>query len=143
VIYGMSGQLSTELFALFRLESFIHISMTHLDNVLDLFPNLGLHIHLKLNTNPKGRKVSDQRTAKVKKRVTAIHSSYCKYCPSNRFPDDDESKMIASMPDGIKQKYVFVCAWRTNKLCRGVCESLDYDEKKHSHLLNEGIKKSE
>jgi len=70
-------------------------------------------------------------------RITVVHSTYCKYCPSNNHPQDEESKDIASMPDGIRQKYVFVCAWRTDKLCRGVCEELGYNEKKHSHLLNE------
>jgi len=73
------------------------------------------------------------------KRITVIHSTYCKYCPTKHFPADEESKMIASMPDGIKQKHVFPCGWRPNKLCRGVCDELDYDEKKHSYLLNEGV----
>ncbi len=72
---------------------------------------------------------------KLGPRPTMIHSNYCKYCPSAFGPDDDESKMIASLPEGEKQKMVFRCAWRPNKLCKGVCEELDYNEDKHAELI--------
>jgi len=77
----------------------------------------------------------DKIPKQPEERVTVIHSTYCKHCPSHYWPEDEESEMIASLPEGEKQKYVFPCAWRTEKLCRGVCEQLDYNEKKHAHLL--------
>lgn len=70
------------------------------------------------------------------KRPTKVHVSYCKYCPSKDGASDPESRMIASMPEGEKQKYVFACAWRNEKLCKGVCEELNYDEVRHGHLVN-------
>lgn len=61
------------------------------------------------------------------KRVTSVHKEYCDHCPSHpRFPLDPESEDIAKLPDGIRQQHVFVCAWRTDKLCKGVCEQLGY-----------------
>jgi len=73
------------------------------------------------------------------KRPTKVHSKYCKYCPSRDGASDPESRMIASMPNGVKQTYVFSCAWRNEKLCKGVCEELDYQEEKHGHLLDSGV----
>ncbi|MDB4330461.1 receptor activity-modifying protein [bacterium] len=70
--------------------------------------------------------------------ITEIHKGYCPRCPSNKevFPESDpEAEEIASYPDGIKQLYVFPCAWRSNKLCKGVCEELCYTEKEHADLL--------
>ena len=72
--------------------------------------------------------------------VTEVHKNYCAKCPSNRnvFPEPDpESKDIASLPDGEKQMHVFPCAWRPNKLCKGVCEELDYNEAIHGQRLKE------
>lgn len=69
---------------------------------------------------------------------TTPHKDYCQRCPSNRavYPESDpEALEIATYPDGVKQQYVFPCAWRPNKLCRGICEVLGYDEKKHAHIL--------
>lgn len=68
-------------------------------------------------------------------RPTTIHKTYCKRCPSKWHPQDPESADIASLPDGIREMYVFPCAWRTEKLCKGVCEELGYDEGKHGKLL--------
>lgn len=70
--------------------------------------------------------------------VTQVHKNYCPNCPSNRavFPDSDpEAKEIEGYPDGERQMFVFPCAWRPNKLCKGICESLDYEEEKHGPQL--------
>jgi hypothetical protein len=72
--------------------------------------------------------------------VTEVHKNYCKDCPSNRavFPiPDPEAADYEALPDGERQRYVFPCGWRPNKLCKGVCESLDYDESKHAELIKE------
>ena len=77
------------------------------------------------------------------KNITAVHKGYCPRCPSNRavFPKPDpESEDYASLPEGIKQQYVFPCAWRPSKLCKGVCEQLDYYEEIHKHLINDDRK---
>lgn len=67
--------------------------------------------------------------------ITAVHESYCSSCPSKWHKPDPESEEIAGYPDGVRQQYVFPCAWRPNKLCKGVCEELGYDENSHKNLL--------
>ena len=70
--------------------------------------------------------------------VTKVHTTYCEKCPSNKavYPESDpESKEISNYPDGVKQQYVFPCAWRNKKLCKGICEEYNYTEEEHKHLL--------
>lgn len=67
--------------------------------------------------------------------ITEVHKTYCKNCPSKWHPADPESLDIASMPDGKKQMHVFTCAWRGEKLCKGVCEDLNYTEEKWGEKL--------
>jgi len=66
---------------------------------------------------------------------TTPHKNYCKKCPSHWYPDDPESTDIKTWPEKERVIQVFVCAWRTSKLCKGVCESVGYVESKHKQLL--------
>lgn len=67
--------------------------------------------------------------------ITSVHETYCPKCPSHRYPSDPESEDIEQLPEGIRQMFVFPCAWRNEKLCKGVCEKLNYIESKHADLL--------
>lgn len=60
------------------------------------------------------------------------HSTYCRLCPS---PIDPETEDYMPLPDGERQKHVFPCALRPNRLCRQICELMDFESSKHSHLL--------
>ena len=78
----------------------------------------------------------------IEKTPTHVHETYCKNCPSF-YGSDPESEDIARLPDGIRQAYVFPCAWRSEALCKGVCENLGYIESDHKELLlknREGVK---
>jgi len=66
--------------------------------------------------------------------ITRVHKNYCKNCPSYH-GTDPEAEDIAGLPDGIRQTYVFPCAWRPEALCKGVCEKLGYKEDEHKNLL--------
>lgn len=70
-----------------------------------------------------------------------VHETYCKNCPSKWHPQDPEAAGIEALPDGERQKYVFPCAWRREKLCKGVCEVLGFDPDKHGHLLGDRYNK--
>lgn len=48
---------------------------------------------------------------------------------------DEEAADYASLPDGERQMYVFPCAWRGEKLCRGICEKMGYKEELHGEAL--------
>jgi hypothetical protein len=72
--------------------------------------------------------------------TTLIHLNYCANCPSRHgqiYGHDPESLDYMSLPDGEKQKYVFPCAWRPTKLCKGICEDLGYVENLHSDIIKD------
>ena len=71
---------------------------------------------------------------------TAPHNDYCPNCPSRMgqlYGHDPEAEMFMELPDGEKQKAVFPCAWRPEKLCKGICENQNYDETRHKYLIEE------
>lgn len=53
-----------------------------------------------------------------------IHSKPCQYCPSSQGLDP-ESQDILKLPIELRKLFVFPCAWRTEKLCRGFCENME------------------
>lgn len=62
-----------------------------------------------------------------------IHKGFCKNCPSNHNKKngtiDEESEQIKTFPkELIAKEYLFVCAWRPNKLCKGNCDDMGIDE---------------
>lgn len=67
-------------------------------------------------------------------RHKTIHKVSCEKCPSenNRRCGiiDIESDDIAKLPkDVISKEYLFVCAWRPSKLCKGNCDDMLIDQK--------------
>lgn len=53
----------------------------------------------------------------------------CPKCPSAHFPEDPESAEIIGWVKSGQQRaedWVFACAWRPQKLCRGICDKLGY-----------------
>lgn len=74
---------------------------------------------------------------------TEVHQDYCNDCPSRNYKVgsgyDITTDKFASYPDGERQRFVFPCWQRRNKLCKGICEIMGYDEKKHAHLAIEGF----
>jgi hypothetical protein len=65
-------------------------------------------------------------------RPTEIWDLPCERCPSAHYPPDSESAdykkfyEAGELPAG---ECVFPCAWRPEKLCRGVCDYLGVTEK--------------
>jgi len=62
---------------------------------------------------------------------TAVHEKPCPRCPSAHYPPDPESEEIIRWVKAGKMpasEAVFSCAWRPEKLCRGVCDNVGYSE---------------
>lgn len=81
-----------------------------------------------------------QMDAKYPNRRKEIHKGACKNCPSTR-PPDPESQDIkdhVSKEVFIKQ-YAFVCAWRPNKLCKGLCDFMEVDQQLIDKVYETGI----
>lgn len=62
-----------------------------------------------------------------------IHKGCCKHCPTHNSKKagilDPESEDIKKCPkELIAREYLFVCAWRPNKLCKGLCDDMGIDE---------------
>jgi len=59
-----------------------------------------------------------------------IHKICCKQCPSDGKGEDPMSADIkATVPkEHIAREYLFVCAWRESKLCKGYCDYNDIDQ---------------
>lgn len=80
-----------------------------------------------------GEKI-DQLNRLYPNRHKEIHLLECKHCPSKRDSDngreDEESKEIkANYPkEFIAKEFLFVCAWRESKLCKGLCDYMEIDQ---------------
>lgn len=67
-------------------------------------------------------------------RHCTIHKTCCKQCPSERNREegieDPESKDIRDSfsKEFIAHEFLFVCAWRPNKLCKGNCDYMGIDQ---------------
>lgn len=62
-------------------------------------------------------------------RHKVIHKSCCKRCPSQNGDTDPESEDIKQYPkELIAKEFLFVCAWRRNKLCKGLCDNMGIDQ---------------
>lgn len=73
------------------------------------------------------KKWLEEQDAKWPNRHIEIHKNCCNKCPANHNKKhgivDPETRDIGTAPKEIIAKnYLFVCAWRPNKLCRGICE---------------------
>lgn len=73
-------------------------------------------------------KYLDELDTKYPNRHTTIHKCCCKHCPADNNRKngvvDIESKDIKESvsKQAIAKEYLFVCAWRPNKLCKGLCD---------------------
>jgi len=70
---------------------------------------------------------------KYPNRHKEIHKVCCKKCPSenNRKAGrtDPETEDIKLYPkEIIAKEFLFVCAWRNSKLCKGLCDQFSIDE---------------
>lgn len=86
----------------------------------------------------------DQADKQFPNRHNEIHKVCCKKCPSNHNKKngnvDEESEQIKTFPkELIAKEYLFVCAWRPNKLCKAICDYYDIDEN-YLKTLNESTK---
>lgn len=57
-------------------------------------------------------------------RPTAIHAAPCKHCPSACDVHDPEAWEYKRAPRRVQLDCLFVCAWRPDKLCKGLCDFL-------------------
>lgn len=61
------------------------------------------------------------------KRPNEVWESPCKKCPSAHYPPDPESiDMLKAFKQGdiTFEEYTFPCAWRPEKLCKGVVDNI-------------------
>lgn len=65
----------------------------------------------------------------VKPRPTLVHEDACERCPSTHYPNDPEADAVKeAVSAGLvdKRHYVFPCAWRPDKICKGIADQLNY-----------------
>ena len=67
-------------------------------------------------------------------RHKVIHKVCCKQCPADRNRKegiiDPESADIAKLPkELIAKEFLYVCAWRPSKLCKGNCDTMGINQK--------------
>lgn len=71
---------------------------------------------------------------KYPNRHRVIHKECCKRCPSDYARrhgiEDGESKDLKDgmTKEQLAKEVVFVCAWRTSKLCKGICDYFEIDQ---------------
>jgi len=69
-----------------------------------------------------------------------VHIDHCPNCPSKWgeiHGHDPETLDMLGWPDRHLQ--VFPCAWRPEKLCRGICDLFGYDKEKHGEEIRKMI----
>lgn len=75
----------------------------------------------------------DELDKKFPNRHKEIHKECCPRCPSakagNDLDDAETKEMLSNPKDVIAADWLFVCAWRTNKLCKGNCDLAGIDQK--------------
>ncbi len=81
----------------------------------------------------KGMGYIDEQNRKYPNRHKEIHKGVCKHCPTHLDKlagrTDPESEEILTLPrEVILKEFAFVCAWRPNKLCKGLCDAAGIDE---------------
>lgn len=63
-------------------------------------------------------------------RNTQIHKSCCNKCPSSKGHDPMTRDIKKeNSKDKIVKEYLFVCAWRRSKLCKGICDLFEINQK--------------
>lgn len=57
-------------------------------------------------------------------RHVTIHKHPCKHCPSMRGSDPEADEIKTYPKEIIVNEFLFVCAWRQSKLCKGNCDAM-------------------
>ena len=57
-----------------------------------------------------------------------IHKDSCKNCPSAKGLDEETIEISKYPKELIAKEFLFVCAWRTNKLCKGNCDNMGINQ---------------
>lgn len=66
---------------------------------------------------------------KYPNRRKQIHKHSCKHCPSEKGSDPETEDIKAHVSkEVIAKQYVFACAWRNSKLCKGYCDYNGIDQ---------------
>lgn len=75
---------------------------------------------------------------KYPNRHRQIHKKSCKNCPSER-GDDPETRDIKEhcSKEFIAREYLFVCAWRNSKLCKGNCDYMGINQEYLDNLYKD------
>ena len=66
---------------------------------------------------------------KIAPKPKKIWKTPCKHCPSAYSPPDPEAldfEKAVKTGELSAKEVVFACAWRPQKLCRGICDKLNY-----------------
>ena len=83
----------------------------------------------KKRKNETTRDYFERLDAEHPNRHKIIHKGCCKPCPSNQNVTDPECEDIKTLPkEEIAREYLFVCAWRNSKLCKGNCDNMGIDQ---------------
>ena len=78
-----------------------------------------------------------------------IHKVCCKNCPSEQDRiagvEDPESKDIKEgySKEVIASEFLFVCAWRQSKLCKGLCDYMGIDQQFLNDLHQNDLPKND
>ena len=88
---------------------------------------------IKVNKLKTGILLFEENERKFPNRHKVIHKGCCKNCPTEKNQKggviDSESEDIKTYPkEVISNEFLFVCAWRPNKLCKGICDFYDINQ---------------
>lgn len=75
----------------------------------------------------------EEADKKYPNRHKEIHKVCCKQCPTdynkrNGFKDLETEDFKQLPKEIIAKEFLFVCAWRNSKLCKGICDEFNVDE---------------
>lgn len=65
-----------------------------------------------------------------------IHKQCCELCPSAKGFDEETKEIATYRKDLIVTEFLFVCAWRPNKLCKGICDNMKIDQQYIDNFYN-------
>ena len=84
---------------------------------------------MKKNRNETNEEYFARLDAQYPNRHKLIHKNCCKYCPSKNGATDPECEDMKELPkELIAKEYLFVCAWRNSKACKGFADNMGIDQ---------------
>lgn len=75
----------------------------------------------------------------IRERPKEIHDSPCEHCPSAHYPMDEDCKEIYAMDKATRIKSIFPCAWRVEKLCKGICDVMEVSQQDVNELAERAV----